>query len=76
MIKNPQKRGDLLQHSKSQSDEMNNDDTLKTVNSFLQLIRPMLMDQVSMSVRSCMEKQKNEILDAMGNMMTNQLTLV
>ena len=71
-----EKRGDLLQHSKSQSDEMNNDDTLKTVNSFLQLIRPMLMDQVSMSVRSCMEKQKNEILDAMGNMMTNQLTLM
>ena len=56
--------------------EMQDDDTHKTVNSFLQLIRPMLMDQVNISVKSCMETHKKEMLEAMGNMMTSQLIMV
>ena len=50
-------------------------DTHKTVNSFLQLIRPMLMNQVEVSVKSCMEGQTNVLLDAVKNMMVDQLPL-
>ena len=60
-------------HSEKVIDD--DDETHKTVNSFLQLIRPMLMNQVEVSVKSCMEGQKNEILVAVKDMMMNQSPL-
>ena len=53
-----------------------NNDQIKEQNSFLCLIKPMIMDQMKIFVQDCIKEQMEEVKNVVNNVVSGQLTLI
>ena len=54
----------------------NDNDNNKSQSSFLQLIRPMIMDQVEATVRKYLDREMGQMKGVINNLVSDQLTLI